>query len=306
MVRRTDSSPVGPKVPSRRGPLARVPGPSALPAVRTWTDTRGMNGIVVGLDTSPPSLGALRWALDHGARHAMAVTAVLGRDSNVGHDGSGRQSPEAMLAQLAPDIETIDVGGSRSALCAAAAEANLVVVGASPPGDGTRCPVGGVMEGLLHDARCPLAVVKQRSVDSSAPVIVGVDGSASSIAALRWAIADCLNSDRPLVAVHGWALDAPSSGHVITDDDADGFARVAAAHLDAILDDVGDPGIAIDSRVVYGPPAFALLDHDIEPALTVVGRDRSARGRELGSINGLVVAGAVGVVVVVPATGAMR
>jgi len=186
---------------------------------------------------------------------------------------------------------------------AARRHAAVTVVG--PSGDRG---AGFSVEPVLQQASCPVAVGRVRVVDADAPIVVGIDGSATSNAALRWAVDAILTSTRPLVAVHAWHLDAPSAGFVITDDDVARFERVARAELDTVLDEVVDESIAIDSIVLYGSPAAVMLDPDVAPALTVVGRDgaSSSGSGPLGSVSDLVASSAPGVVVVVPDTGGER
>ena len=46
------------------------------------------------------------------------------------------------------------------------------------------------------------ATVSVPAIQSSAPIVVGVDGTAASLAALRWAAAEAAAHDVPLVALH--------------------------------------------------------------------------------------------------------
>jgi nucleotide-binding universal stress UspA family protein len=274
-----------------------------------------MDRVVVGLDNSQHAEAALRWALDHSSRHGASISAVwpwppddsdVSRAVDERHAGErhSRAALDALLDRLGVDVHVVVDADSGQNLDIAATDADLVVIGAPRLRLGQDDREPSIAHVLRH-ASCPIAVVRAPSADLDAPIVVGVDGSAASMAALRWAVDDSFTSGRPLVAVHAWQLDAPSGGFVITDDDVARFDRVARAQLDAVLDDVVDRSVAVDARVEYGTPGAVLLDPDLDPALTVLGRrglDSTARG-QLGSVSELVASSASSVVVVVPEAG---
>jgi nucleotide-binding universal stress UspA family protein len=97
------------------------------------------------------------------------------------------------------------------------------------------------------------------------PVVVGVDGSPASRAAVRFAAAEADARDRTLRIVHATAW--PS-----------GAAPRASASAEQIIVEAIDlaeaefPGLAVDAHVVFGTPAAVLLDEAHHAALVVVGR----------------------------------
>jgi nucleotide-binding universal stress UspA family protein len=117
-------------------------------------------------------------------------------------------------------------------------------------------------------------------------VVVGVDGSAGSAEALRWALAEARLRKSPLRAVHAWmfgyvggtidgypslggSLDAYGSLGI----DPGDLHRAAEDLLDRALADAGadTEGVEIERQVVQGSAAEALLAAADENDLLVVG-----------------------------------
>ncbi|WP_139342506.1 universal stress protein, partial [Protofrankia sp. BMG5.30] len=108
-----------------------------------------------------------------------------------------------------------------------------------------------------------------------APVLVGVDGSAGSEAALRWAYRTAALECRPVTALLAWTADglprnvyreATAASHR-------GLTRAAAEMLDRSVARVPmpDPPVEVSTRVVNTDTVSALLQHGEQAAMTVVG-----------------------------------
>ena len=112
---------------------------------------------------------------------------------------------------------------------------------------------------------------------------MGVDGSANSAAALRWALAEAELRRHRVTALFAWGYIPP--GHAGDDHTFDidyGAAEAGAALAAAIQTAVGpDAATSVHRRVVSDPPAKALLAAAIGAELLVVG----ARG--IGGFRGL-------------------
>jgi nucleotide-binding universal stress UspA family protein len=114
-------------------------------------------------------------------------------------------------------------------------------------------------------------------------IVVGVDGSASSQQALRWAAAEAAFRGTPLVAVMAWGYldqhhhpaDAPFAPNY---SEADAHLALASYVTDALGPDATD---AVDLHPVCDLPARALLEASEDAEMVVVG----ARGR--GGFAGL-------------------
>ena len=143
-------------------------------------------------------------------------------------------------------------------------------------------------------------------------IVVGVDGSKTSLAALRWAAEEAAFRDARLVAVAAWTFVPPAplaepgmvpmpSADLPGQLDAERAA--AEEELDAALDEAfpGGPPVEIERKLVEGDPAEALEAEAKHADLVVVG----SRGRSgiaaalLGSVTRHVVDHAACPVVVV-------
>lgn len=137
--------------------------------------------VVVGFDGCDHSAAALRYAFDEAARrgarlcavHACPAPVLAGVGAAVGASrpasaktvASARRDAERMLApwrEAYPEVEVDPVVVPRRALeaiCAASAEADLVVVGSRGLSALASALLGSVSHGVLHHARCPIIAV---------------------------------------------------------------------------------------------------------------------------------------------------
>ncbi len=134
------------------------------------------------------------------------------------------------------------------------------------------------------------------------PVVVGVDGSASSREALSWAVRQARLLETPVRAVMAWNRPAAYGLYAVTDEidwGDDARQTLEAAVTQEVGEDTGD----VTTEVVRGHPAKVLVDASAEAELLVVGN----RGRGgfaealLGSVSEHVVRHAACPVVVVRA-----
>ncbi|MEW5812918.1 MAG: universal stress protein [Actinomycetota bacterium] len=96
-------------------------------------------------------------------------------------------------------------------------------------------------------------------------VVVGVDGSASATAALRWAVAEARLRGAPLSVVHVAADIDDGYANACPDDVLDEALSVAS--VDA---DVGTPAVA--GLRLTGQPVSELVEQSLDAGLMVVGR----------------------------------
>jgi nucleotide-binding universal stress UspA family protein len=148
----------------------------------------------------------------------------------------------------------------------------------------------------------------------SGTIVVGVDGSDPSVAALRWAAEEAALREAKLVAVHAWSYVPPAPiaepGMIplpATDlvGQLDAERGAAQAELEAAIDDAFPSGrpVEIEERLVEESAGEALVAAGVEAELLVVGS--SGRGglasAILGSVSRHVVSHADCPVVVVKA-----
>jgi nucleotide-binding universal stress UspA family protein len=125
-------------------------------------------------------------------------------------------------------------------------------------------------------------------------IVVGVDGSPGSVAALAWAVAEGRLRGASVHAVHAWELPlAPGEagsyvavGEPSSEHDLEAVGRTLEATADEALREsvrgVDTTGVELRSESVEGRPADALLGAAEDADLLVVG----SRGR--GGFKGLV------------------
>lgn len=135
-------------------------------------------------------------------------------------------------------------------------------------------------------------------------IIVGVDGSPSSVQALRWAVQQARLMGAPICAVSAWDLPA-SPTWLAVEEDIDCREEGARTVLDgAIKDATGDAeAVPVQREVVCGHPAEVLVNASTDAGLLVVGSRGHGgfAGLLLGSVSQHVVTHASCPVVVVHA-----
>jgi nucleotide-binding universal stress UspA family protein len=134
-------------------------------------------------------------------------------------------------------------------------------------------------------------------------IIVGVDGSAASRAALVWAITEATARAAEIRVVHVW--NHPYLGETAFDQmlsDSDDLESQAQRELDFVADQVDTTGLTtpVERTLRCGRPAEWLLREAKAADLLVVGRKRLG-GVQLGSVGHRVTLHATCPVVVVPA-----
>lgn len=138
-------------------------------------------------------------------------------------------------------------------------------------------------------------------------IVVGVDGSDNSVAALRWAMGEAVLRKASVEVIHAWRR--PYTGEVpvmITyTPPIDELRGNAARVLDDSVRRAGAPptGVAVQQSVVENSPVGALLDASDGAGLLVVGsRGRGGfSGLLLGSVSHQIANHAACPVVIVPA-----
>lgn len=116
------------------------------------------------------------------------------------------------------------------------------------------------------------------------PITVGVDGSADSVRALRWAADYAQLVDAPVVALLAWDLEAVYGRVVLaegeSEESVEGKARKVLA--DAVREALGEDARA-ELRTVRGHPAQVVAEATERSQLVVVG----SRGRGRGGFSSL-------------------
>jgi nucleotide-binding universal stress UspA family protein len=271
--------------------------------------------IVVGIDGSPHSAGALDWAAARAALGGQELELVNAYSLPVDFNFYGYQSyagPEPMkwftdhskellesaathVRDVAPGVSctlTSEFGPPAHVISAAAEGADAVVVGRRGLGATRSALLGSVSNKLTVEAACPVIVVGEGELPTSGPVVVGVDGSAFGAAALRFAIGEASVRTTSVRAVTAYQSPA-----VTLRADAELMARMQAA-LEAEAADVAaqaldglatpeDRSVEVERVTVEGRPGEAILRHATDAQLIVVGSHGKGLVRRvlLGSVS---------------------
>ena len=110
----------------------------------------------------------------------------------------------------------------------------------------------------------------------STKIVVGVDGSPSSRAALRWAVTQAVLTGGTVNAVMAWQFPRilrAAAWAPIYVDEAAGLEEEARKTLDAVISDEVKPGDShlVTARVVQGDPCLVLRQASADADLLVLG-----------------------------------
>jgi nucleotide-binding universal stress UspA family protein len=293
-------------------------------------------GVVVGFDGSAPSTAALDWAAAEAVRRGLPLKVVLAVElgtalpMDAGAPWAMDKIESAAKEVLADAVDrarktdpglvvesTLVVDTAAAALVAASRTAALVVVGNRGHGDLLGTLLGSVAFGVTAHSTCPVAVVRGDSLrvpGPDAPVVVGVDGSDASGAALDEAADLADRAGAPLhvvaafqVAVTGWVGVTPWSD-VYPEEElaeaAEGTAKAALAYARERIRR-NHTALEVEFTAVRARPADALAERSKTAGVVVVGsRGRGGfRSLIMGSVSRGVVHQAQSPVLVVHAPG---
>jgi nucleotide-binding universal stress UspA family protein len=175
-----------------------------------------MKRIVVGTDGSASAANALRWSSRLAARHGAEVVVMTGFVPTESELPPHRVATllaerESLLAEWSEAAElpgvvvrtVVERGDPRPGILAVAEreQADLVVVGrvGSSAGPGV-LHIGSMAEWLAHHADLPVAVIGGAINLTTRSLLIGVDGSEASHAALDWVLSMRGDQDVHIVA----------------------------------------------------------------------------------------------------------
>lgn len=300
--------------------------------------TANFAGVVVGFDGSGPSTAALDWAAAEAERRDLPLKIVLavelGSALPMPMDAGApwamakiESSAREVLAEAAERVSTahpavavesaMTVDTASSVLVDASETAALAVVGNRGHSDLVGAVIGSVAFSLTTHSHCPVVVVREdgaRRPGPDLPVVVGVDGSEASNAALDEAAEAAARAGAPLRViaayqppVTGWVGVTPWT-EVYPEEElreaAEGTARgLLAAARERIARN--HAGLGTEFLSARGRAATVLAEQSRTAGLVVVGsRGRGGfRSLLLGSVSRTLVHLAQSPVMVVHAPG---
>jgi nucleotide-binding universal stress UspA family protein len=271
--------------------------------------------IVVGIDGSENSKDALRLAAAEAALHGAKLRVVCswhlpeslymggwapGIDVTSGFEEAARDiAAEALvdLARLQPGLDTeSDVvrGHAAAALVEESRDSDLLVVGSRGLGGFRSLLLGSVSDQVAHHASCPVMIVRSSGRPGSADlhggvIVVGVDGSPGSEAALRFALEEARLRQATLRVVCAWESAGPSvlgpgltpgSGEAESAREVEATREHRSRAQGTVERMVGElqreaQGVRLERRSCEGEPISVLVDESERSDLLVVG----SRGR---------------------------
>jgi nucleotide-binding universal stress UspA family protein len=256
------------------------------------------NGIVAGYDGSPGGEQALQWAVREAQVRRTVLTvcvawapADLAMLSEAAVDDLARQRGEEILehgveyarSMLGPGVVRPLLARESAAkvLCERSSTAEMIVLGARGRGGVAGLKTGSVAwQVAVHGHGAVVMIRGQRHVADHAPgpVVVGVDGSPASQAAIAFAVGEAVLHAAPLLAVCALS-DAPGRLGGAREMQADFSHAMTACERK-------HPEVIVLQQVEQGSPRAALLDAAPKARLVVVGcRGRGGvPGMNLGSV----------------------
>jgi nucleotide-binding universal stress UspA family protein len=261
----------------------------------------GTGPVVVGYDSSEHSRRPLRWAAEEARRRGCRLVVVYVVDDGgmaawtpngmagwwpdvaVEHARTVLDAAAVELRRLFPTVEVCTrarVGSPARELLDEARDACVLVVGTRGRWEMAAFCLGSVAHAVTAQAACPVVVVRGEPElpGPNRPVVVGVDGSAGSMAALHFAAATAESSRASLVVVSAWdttRLD-PWLSYSGTASEAQirrwarGFAERALETAVSELQ-LRHPGVAFRTRLEGGRAAQVLSTVGMGAALLVLG-----------------------------------
>ncbi|QSR30730.1 UspA domain-containing protein [Nocardioides sp. S5] len=170
----------------------------------------------------------------------------------------------------------------------AADHASVLVVGSRGHSAAGEALMGSVSQHLARHANCPVVVVREPRDATSRRIVVGIDGSVTSMAALDFAVRRAEETGETVVAIHGWR-DHVASADVYSSEPrmielqqhelllAESLAGMRTEH----------PDVRIEHEAISVPPEKCLVDASAHASLVVVGSRGQGyfRGLLLGSVS---------------------
>jgi nucleotide-binding universal stress UspA family protein len=279
-------------------------------------------GVVVGVDGSPSSTLAVRWAAREATMRKVPLTLVNVVSTPPANSSAlawtaaplpaeARAWQEENARKIITDAINVVEGATQGdaltkidsqvffgppapTLVELSNEAQMMVVGCRGQGALQRALLGSVSTALVHHAHCPVAVIHDEVPSSPRterlPVLVGIDGSPASELATEIAFEEASWRGVDLVALHAWS-DAEVSMAPSMDSTGlrSGAERTLAERLAGFQERF--PDVTVHRRVVFDQPARHLLDESESAQLVVVGSHGRGgfTGMLLGSVSTAVV-----------------
>ncbi|MFC7448206.1 universal stress protein [Rhodococcus daqingensis] len=274
--------------------------------------------IVVGVDGSESSTAAVAWAARTAAMRKTPLVLVSvvhvpayyysepylarGYGDDLKNAGRAHLDSAAVLAAQAVDgLASVDIstklheGQIAETLLQYSDGATMIVLGSRGLGEFTGALMGSVTVAVSSHSTAPVAVVRGRTLDgrppTEGPVVVGVDGSEVSEAAVAVAFEEAATRHASLIAVHVWSDVSvqPCLGATADDPHWSGIQSFEEAVLSERLAGWTEryPDVAVQRVVARDRPVRVLSEFAERAQLLVVGSHGRGgfKGMLLGSTS---------------------
>lgn len=256
--------------------------------------------VVVGVDGTPGSAGALRYAVAEAVRrdvplrlvHVLPVAAPVwpgvpmsGVAGSEFRDVAGAILDESVAAvrDLAPDLEVVTrlSAGSRSgAVVEASEDAQLVVVGRETQHGVDRILVGAVTAAVAAHAHCDVAVVPSfwSGEHPRGRVVVAMKSRANAPAVLGEAFAQAQRRGASLTIVTAWELPDPYLDRIEVRTHSDDWEEEGRRVIEEVLTSwrADHADVPVDVRVQHGRATEVLLAASRDSDLLILSRRHHA------------------------------
>lgn len=246
---------------------------------------------VVGWDGSVPSQRALEWAL---ARAEARAEDVLIANVIVESDqGANRDVTEADIERAEAALEDVRrsaqlqhprlsirsrllFGDPVQELRSLSDDETLVVIGTHSRNEADSPTAWSVGARLAASAYGPVAIIPETvgATDASrSGVVAGVDGSAASLEAARFAAAEAVRTGDVLQAVHAWQVPPAWADDQLDEESLHALEEVHRGILETAIDQLQReyPTLSIAKTVVKQPAMSALGDKSGTGRMLVLG-----------------------------------
>ncbi|TCC21554.1 universal stress protein [Kribbella sindirgiensis] len=252
--------------------------------------------VLVGVDETPESQVALRWAVDAAEARDLPVRVIRAYLNEVSRwpalGVEGYVPPPMPLDKYQHELDAAVQyardrlgyeGGSgwlasedpSTAILTEAGDAEMIVVGTRSRNKVSAAVLGSVATAVSAKAPCPVVVV--RGERRTGPVVVGTDGSPDSEDAVTFAFEEAARTGQPLRVVYCWQPQAEHAASIDSTEELlqNWLAESLASYRDKF------PTVAVRASVLDGRASTRLIKLSKKASLVVVG----SRGR--GGVTGL-------------------